>query len=31
MGYSKAEIDKNNNIDFKNEKDVAGLVSSADL
>jgi hypothetical protein len=31
MGYSKTEIDKNNNIDFKNEKEVAALVSSVNF
>jgi hypothetical protein len=31
MGYSKAEIDKNENIDFRNEKDVAGLISSVNF
>ena len=31
MGYSKTEIDKNKEIDFKNEKDVAVLVSSLKL
>jgi len=30
MGYSKAEMDKNKNIDFKNEKDVADLISAGD-
>jgi hypothetical protein len=31
MGYPKAEIDKNTNINFKNEKDVASLISSGNL
>ena len=31
MGYSKAAMDKNTGIDFKNEKDVAGLVNSVNL
>ncbi|HEX4374563.1 MAG TPA: hypothetical protein VHZ50_14775 [Puia sp.] len=31
MGYSKTEIDKNKDVNFKNEKDVAGLVSSVNL
>ena len=30
MGYSKAEFDKNKNIDFKNERDVADLISAGD-
>jgi len=28
MGYSKAEMDQNRNIDFKNEKDVAELLQN---
>ncbi|MBS1917035.1 MAG: hypothetical protein JST87_12230 [Bacteroidetes bacterium] len=28
MGYSKAEVDKNAGINFKNEKDVAGFINS---
>jgi hypothetical protein len=31
LGYSKAEIDKDKNIDFKNEKDVATLIGTAIL
>jgi hypothetical protein len=31
MGYSKAEIDNNKSIDFKNEKDLADLISSVSL
>jgi len=31
MGYSQAEIDKNKNVDFKNEKEVADLISSVNL
>lgn len=31
MGYSKAELEKDGNINFKNEKDVAALVRSLNL
>jgi hypothetical protein len=31
MGYSKAKLDKDKNIDFKNEKEVADLIRSLNL